>query len=121
MNFNYTVITILTITFFVTPIAAVLYKRRNEFKLNLAEITKLVNVTLLYQFILGAVLYLLFIVSGEQLVHVVFSREIYTSLSAATVWFSIIGVIYYIPSLILLNLINWILKRKKKKPAHNIT
>jgi glucan phosphoethanolaminetransferase (alkaline phosphatase superfamily) len=121
MNFNYTVITILTIAFFVTPIAVVLYKRRIEFEFNLAEITRLINVSLIYQFILGTILYLLFIVIGEQLVHVVFSREIYTSLSAATVWFSIIAVIYYIPSLILLNLIDWILKRKKKKPTHNNT
>ncbi len=114
MDFNYTVISILTIAFFVSPITVVFFKRRNEFKLNLAEITRLLNVSLIVQIILATALYLIFIISGEQFVHVVYSREIYTSITAATVWFSIIGVMYYIPVLIFLNIINWILKRKKK-------
>lgn len=119
MDFNYKIITILTITFFVAPIVLVFFKRNFGLKVNLNQITILINYSVIIQLLIGVLLFLLFIVSEDNLVHIVFSRKVHTTFSIATVWFGVIGLFFYTPGVLLLNIINWLVNRNKKNLKNN--
>jgi mannose/fructose/N-acetylgalactosamine-specific phosphotransferase system component IIC len=120
MDFNYTLISALTVIFFVIPIFFKYLKNKKDFRFDLKSITTLINYSLILQILLGVILYLLFLATGDKLVHIVFSRKIHTTFSIATVWFGVIGVFFYVPLAILLNIINFLVHRRKRTRKENI-
>jgi hypothetical protein len=89
---------------------------------SLKKIRLLFNYSLIAQLGLGLLLYLTFLVLGGTVFGNLTKTNWFEIISIATLWFYIIGVFYYIPSVVVLNLtvglINLI--RKNKKPAGNI-
>ena len=120
---EYTLIITLTVIFFILPVILTIYRLRHKMNFSLTKIRLLFNYSLISQFGLGLILYLTFLVFGGDIFGNLTKTDWFEIISVATLWFYIIGVFYYIPSVLLLNLtiglINLI--RKNKKPAGNST
>jgi len=86
-----------------------------------SKIRLLFNYSLLIQIGLGLILYLTFLVYGGAIFGDLTKTEWFELIGMATVWFYLVGLIYYIPAVILLNLIIGLIIfiSKNKKPAHN--
>lgn len=118
-DIEYTLITTLTVLFFVLPIALTLYQLRHRITFSLTKIRLLFNYSLISQFGLGFLMYLTFWVFGGNIFGNLSRTNWFEIISVATFWFYIIGVFYYIPSLVVLNLtvslINLIAKNKSSR------
>ena len=112
-----TIVTIITVLLFALPLLYMIYRKRKQLTLNPKEIRKLFNHTLLLQILLGLFLYLTFLVFGGDIFGDLTSAKWFEVISIATVWFYIIGLFYYIPSIVLMNLVIWliILTRMKRQ------
>jgi hypothetical protein len=88
---------------------------------SLTKIRQLFNYSLIPQLGLGLLLYLTFLVFGGNIFGNLTKTNWFELISIATLWFYIIGVFYYIPSVVVLNLIVGLINliRKNKKPAGN--
>jgi hypothetical protein len=113
MDFNYGLISGLTVAFFLIPIIFNYLRIKKDFKFNFKSVTVLFNRSLIFQIIVGAILTLLFLVSGGKFARVLFSGQVNATFSMATVWFGVISVFYYLPSVLLLNILNWFVNRKQ--------
>lgn len=120
-DIEYILITTLTVLFFVLPVVFTLNRLKHKMTFSLTKIRLLFNYSLIPQLGLGLLFYLTFLVFGGNIFGNLTKTNWFDIISIATLWFYIIGVFYYIPSLVLLNLtvgqINLI--RKNKKPAGN--
>lgn len=120
-DIKYILITTLTVLFFVLPVVFTLNRLKHKMTFSLTKIRLLFNYSLIPQLGLGLLLYLIFLVFGGNLFGNLSKTNWFEIISIATLWFYIIGVFYYIPSVVVLNmtvgLINLI--RKNKKPAGN--
>ena len=120
-DIEYILITTLTVLFFVLPVVLTLNRLKHKMAFSLIKLRLLINYSLIPQLGLGLLLYLTFLVFGGNVFGNLTKSNWFEIISIATLWFYIIGVFYYIPSLVLLNLtvglINLI--RKNKKPAGN--
>jgi hypothetical protein len=116
-DLTYTIVTIITVLLFALPLLYMIYRKRKQLTLNPKEIRKLFNHTLLLQILLGLFLYLTFLVFGGDIFGDLTSAKWFEVISIAIVWFYIIGLFYYIPSIVLMNLVIWliILTRKKRQ------
>src|SRR5699024_2782696 len=118
-DIKYILITTLTVLFFVLPVVFTLNRLKHKMTFSLTKIRLLFNYSLIPQLGLGLLLYLIFLVFGGNLFGNLSKTNWFEIISIATLWFYIIGVFYYIPSVVVLNmtvgLINLI--RKNKKPA----
>jgi len=116
-DLTYTIVTIITVLLFALPLLYMIYRKRKQLTLNPKEIRKLFNHTLLLQILLGLFLYLTFLVFGGNIFGDLTSAKWFEVISIAIVWFYIIGLFYYIPSIVLMNLVIWliILTRKKRQ------
>lgn len=121
-DIEYLLITTLTVLLFVLPVVMTIYRLRHKMTFSLTKIRLLFNYSLIVQFGLGLLLYLTFLVFGGNIFGNLSRTNWFEVISIATLWFYIIGVFYYIPSVIVLNftvgLINLI--RKSKKSASNV-
>lgn len=116
-DLTYTIVTIITVLLFALPLLYMIYRKRKQLTLNPKEIRKLFNHTLLLQILLGLFLYLTFLVFGGNIFGDLTSATWFEVISIAIVWFYIIGLFYYIPSIVLMNLVIWliILTRNKRQ------
>lgn len=116
-DLTYTIVTITTVLLFALPLLFVIYRKRKQLTFNPTKIRQLFNHTLLLQIVLGLLLYLSFLVIGGDFFGNLTSAKWFEIISIATVWFYIIGLFYYIPSIVLMNLVIWliILTRKKRQ------
>ena len=116
-DLTYTIVTITTVLLFALPLLVVIYRKRKQLTFNPTKIRQLFNHTLLLQIVLGLLLYFSFLVFGRDFFGNLTSAKWFEIISIATVWFYIIGLFYYIPSIVLMNLVIWliILTRKKRQ------
>jgi hypothetical protein len=116
-DLTYTIVTITTVLLFALPLLFVIYLKRKQLTFNPTKIRQLFNHTLLLQIVLGLLLYLSFLVFGGDFFGNLTSAKWFEIISIATVWFYIIGLFYYIPSIVLMNLVIWliILRRRKRQ------
>lgn len=114
-DLTYTIVTIITVLLFALPLLYMIYRKRKQLTLNPTEIRKLFNHTLLLQILLGLFLYLTFLVFGGDIFGDLTSAKWFEVISIATVWFYIIGLFYYIPSVVLMNLVIWLIIITKNK------
>ena len=116
-DLTYTIVTTTTVLLFALPLLFMIYQKRKQLSLNPTEIRQLFNYTLLLQIVLGLLLYLTFLVFGGDIFGALTSAKWFEIISIATVWFYIIGLFYYIPGIILMYLVTWliILTQKKKQ------
>jgi hypothetical protein len=116
MDSQYTIITIITVLMFLVPLLLTLNHLKSRMNFSLTNIRLLFNLGLIYQIGVGLIFYLTFLVFGGDIFRQELRTEWFDVVSMATVWFYIIGLFYYIPALILLNLligvIKWIRKNK---------
>src|SRR5690554_8143006 len=101
-DLTYTIVTIITVLLFALPLLYMIYRKRKQLTLNPKEIRKLFNHTLLLQILLGLFLYLTFLVFGGNIFGDLTSAKWFEVISIAIVWFYIIGLFYYIPSIVLM-------------------
>jgi len=120
-DIEYILITTLTVLFFVLPVVLTLNRLKHKMTFSLTKIRLLFNYSLIPQLGLGLLLYLTFLVFGGNLFGNLTKTNWFELISIATLWFYIIGVFYYIPSVVVLNLIVGLINliRKNKKPAGN--
>jgi hypothetical protein len=120
-DIEYLLITTLTVLFFVLPVVLTLNRLRHKMTFSLTKIRLLFNYSLIPQLGLGLLLYLTFLVFGGNIFGNLSRTNWFEIISIATLWFYIIGVFYYIPSLVLLNLTVGLINLigKNKKPAGN--
>ena len=120
-DIEYILITTLTVLFFVLPVVFMLNRLKHKMTFSLTKIRLLFNYSLIPQLGLGLLLYLTFLVFGGNIFGNLTKTNWYELISIATLWFYIIGVFYYIPSVVVLNLIVGLINliRKNKKPAGN--
>jgi hypothetical protein len=120
-DIEYLLITTLTVLFFVLPIVYTLNRLKHKMTFSLTKIRLLFNYSLIPQLGLGLLFYLTFLVFGGNIFGNLTKTNCFEIISIATLWFYIIGVFYYIPSLLLLNLTAGLINliRKNKKPAGN--
>jgi hypothetical protein len=120
-DMEYTIIITLTVLLFVLPVLLTLFRFRRKMTFSLSKIRLLINYSLLSQIGFGLLLYLTFLVFGGHIFGDLTKTNWFEIASVTTLWFYIIGIFYYIPSVILLNLtvglINLI--SKNEKPAGN--
>ena len=118
---EYILTTTLTVLFFVLPVVLTLNWLRHKMTISLTKIRLLFNCSLIPHLGLGLLLYLTFLVFGGNIFGSLSRTNWFEIISVATLWFYIIGVFCYIPSLIVLNLTVGLknLIRKNKKPAGN--
>lgn len=111
IDITYIIVSVLTAVFFILPMVYTFYRLKTHTNFSLAKIRQLFNYTLLLQLLLGLILYLTFLVFGRDIFGNLTKTEMFQMLYMATFWFYIIGVFFYIPAVILLNLtlgiINW--------------
>ena len=123
-DLTYPIVTSLTVLFFVLPLIFIILWKRPNTKSILTKIRLIFNYTLLLQIGLGLLLYLILLVFGGTIFGELTKSEWFELISMATVWFYIIGLFYYIPAIVLLNLIigvvNLIKKNKKTSTQHGI-
>ena len=121
-DIEYILITTLTVLLFVLPVVMTLYRLRHNMTFSLTKIRQLFNYSLIVQFGIGLLLYLTFLVFGGNIFGNLSRTNWFEIISIATLWFYIIGVFYYIPSVIVLNLIVGLINliRKSKKSAGNV-
>jgi hypothetical protein len=116
MDSQYTIITIITVLMFLVPLLLTLNHLKSRMNFSLTNIRLLFNLGLIYQIGVGLIFYLTFLVFGGDIFRQELRTEWFDVVSMATLWFYIIGLFYYIPALILLNLligvIKWIRKNK---------
>jgi hypothetical protein len=120
-DIEYILITTLTVLFFVLPFVFTLNRLKHKMTFSLTKIRQLFNYSLIPQLGLGLLLYLTFLVFGGNIFGNLTKTNWFELISIATLWFYIIGVFYYIPSVVVLNLIVGLinLTRKNKKPTGN--
>ena len=120
-DIEYILITTLTVLFFVLPFVFTLNRLKHKMTFSLTKIRQLFNYSLIPQLGLGLLLYLTFLVFGGNIFGNLTKTNWFELISIATLWFYIIGVFYYIPSVVVLNLIVGLINliRKNKKPAGN--
>jgi hypothetical protein len=120
-DIEYILITTLTVLFFVLPVVFTLNRLKHKMTFSLTKIRQLFNYSLIPQLGLGLLLYLTFLVFGGNIFGNLTKTNWFELISIATLWFYIIGVFYYIPSVVVLNLIVGLINliRKNKKPAGN--
>lgn len=120
-DIEYILITTLTVLFFVLPVVFTLNRLKHKMTFSLTKIRLLFNYSLIPQLGLGLLLYLTFLVFGGNIFGNLTKTNWFELISIATLWFYIIGVFYYIPSVVVLNLTVGIINliRKNKKPAGN--
>ena len=120
-DIEYILITTLTVLFFVLPVVFSLNRLKHKMTFSLTKIIRLFNYSLIPQIGLGLLLYLTFLVFGGNIFGNLTKTNWFELISIATLWFYIIGVFYYIPSVVVLNLIVGLINliRKNKKPAGN--
>jgi hypothetical protein len=120
-DIEYILITTLTVLFFVLPVVFTLNRLKHKMTFSLTKIRQLFNYSLIPQLGLGLLLYLTFLVFGGNIFGNLTKTNWFELISIATLWFYIIGVFYYIPSVVVLNLIVGLinLTRKNKKPTGN--
>lgn len=121
-DIEYILITTLTVLLFVLPVVFMLNRLKHKMTFSLTKIRLLFNYSLIPQLGLGLLLYLTFLVFGGNIFGNLTKTNWFELISIATLWFYIIGVFYYIPSVVVLNLTVGLLNliRKNKKPAGNI-
>jgi hypothetical protein len=120
-DIEYILITTLTVLFFVLPVVFTLNRLKHKMTFSLTKIRQLFNYSLIPQLGLGLLLYLTFLVFGGNIFGNLTKTNWFELISIATLWFYIIGVFYYIPSVVVLNLIVGLINliRKNKNPAGN--
>jgi hypothetical protein len=120
-DIEYILITTLTVLFFVLPFVFTLNRLKHKMTFSLTKIRQLFNYSLIPQLGLGLLLYLTFLVFGGNIFGNLTKTNWFELISIATLWFYIIGVFYYIPSVVVLNLIVGLINliRKNKNPAGN--
>ena len=119
-EFEYGIVVIVTTLLFVIPIILTLYKFHRKLNFKISKIHFLFNISLLLQIGLGIIFYLTFLTFGEVLFENYSNTKWFEIISTATLWYSVIGIFYYVPFLILLNIIIILINLiRKKKPAHN--
>lgn len=114
-DLTYTIVTIITVLLFALPLLYIIYRKRKQLTLKPKEIRKLFNHTLLLQILLGLFLYLTFLVFGGDIFGDLTSAKWFEVISIAIVWFYIIGLFYYIPSIFLMNLVILLIFLTRKK------
>ena len=114
-DLTYTFVTIITVLLFASPLLIMIYRKRKQLTLNPTEIRQLFNHSLLLQIILGLSFYLTFLVFGGDIFGDLTSAKGFEIISIATVWFYIIGIFYYIPSVVLINLVIWLIILTSRK------
>lgn len=114
-DLTYTIVTIITVLLFALPLLYIIYRKRKQLTLKPKEIRKLFNHTLLLQILLGLFLYLTFLVFGGNIFGDLTSAKWFEVISIAIVWFYIIGLFYYIPSIFLMNLVILLIFLTRKK------
>ena len=114
-DLTYTFVTTITVLLFALPLLIMIYRKRKQLTLNPTEIRQLFNHSLLLQIILGLLLYLTFLVFGGDIFGDLTSAKWFEIISIATVWFYIIGLFYYIPSVVLMNLVIWLIVLTSRK------
>ncbi len=120
-DLEYILITTLTVLLFILPVVLTLNRLKHKMTFSLTKIRLLFNYSLIPQLGLGLLLYLTFLVFGGNIFGNLTKTNWFELISIATLWFYIIGVFYYIPSVVVLNLIVGLINliRKNKKPAGN--
>ncbi len=117
MDSQYTIITIITVLMFLVPLLLTLNHIKSRMNFSLTNIRLLFNFGLIYQIGVGSIFYLTFLVFGGDIFRQELRTEWFDMVSMATVWFYVIGLFYYIPALILLNLIIGLIKWTRKNKA----
>ena len=117
MDSQYTIITIITVLMFLVPLLLTLNHIKSRMNFSLTNIRLLFNFGLIYQIGVGSIFYLTFLVFGGDIFRQELRTEWFDMASMATVWFYVIGLFYYIPALILLNLIIGLIKWTRKNKA----
>ncbi len=117
MDSQYTIITIITVLMFLVPLLLTLNHLKSRMNFSLTNIRLLFNLGLIYQIGVGLIFYLTFLVFGGDIFRQELRTEWFDVVSMATVWFYVIGLFYYIPALILLNLIIGVVKWIRKNKA----
>ena len=117
MDSQYTIITIITVLMFLVPLLLTLNHLKSRMNFSLTNIRLLFNLGLIYQIGVGLIFYLTFLVFGGDIFRQELRTEWFDVVSMATLWFYIIGLFYYIPALILLNLIIGVIKWIRKNKA----
>jgi len=117
MDSQYTIITIITVLMFLVPLLLRLNYLKSRMNFSITNIRLLFNFGLIYQIGVGSIFYLTFLVFGGDIFRQELGTEWFDMVSMATVWFYIIGLFYYIPALILLNLIIGLIKWIRKNKA----
>ena len=117
MDSQYTIITIITVLMFLVPLLLTLNHIKSRMNFSLTNIRLLFNFGLIYQIGVGSIFYLTFLVFGGDIFKQELRTEWFDMVSMATVWFYVIGLFYYIPALILLNLIIGLIKWTRKNKA----
>jgi hypothetical protein len=102
---------------FLVPLLLRLNYLKSRMNFSITNIRLLFNFGLIYQIGVGSIFYLTFLVFGGDIFRQELGTEWFDMVSMATVWFYIIGLFYYIPALILLNLIIGLIKWIRKNKA----
>jgi hypothetical protein len=116
---TYPIVTTLTVLFFVLPLLFIRLRQNLRLKFTLTKIRRLFNYTFLLHIGLGLLLHLTFIVFGESIFGELTKSKWFKLISMATVWFYIIGLFYYAPAIVMLNLIIELIHLIKKKLPPN--
>lgn len=121
-DFTYIIVTTITVLFFALPLLFTVYRQRRQLSFNPTKIRLLFNHSLLLQIGLGLLFYLTFLVFGGDIFGDLSRAKWFEIISIATVWFYIIGIFYYIPGIVLMNLVIWfiILTRKKNNVKQQV-
>lgn len=116
-DIEYILITTLTVLFFVLPVVYTLNRLKHKMTFSLTKIKLLFNYSLISQIGLGFLLYFILIVFGGNIFGSLTRTNWFELISVATLGYCIIGVFYYIPAVVVLNLaigmINLVRKNKQ--------